>query len=252
MIIDRPASRDIPTLRQLWKQAFGDTDAFLDGFFSTGFSFDRCRCLHMDGQLAAALYWFDCSWQGKKVAYIYAVATDAAFQGQGLCRALMEDTHRQLRVRGYAGAALVPGNRELFALYEKFGYRSFCPMRTLLVWAQGKPVTPETISADSYALRRRSRIEKNAIVQDREAFRFLATFGKFYKASGSIFVVSKDQDDLYFQEYLGDPSLLGRIINAFGVQRALVRLPGGEDDSAMYLPLNDDSTLPAYLGIPLN
>ena len=113
MIIDKPTSKEIPALRQLWKQAFGDTDAFLDSFFAHGFAFDRCRCVRIDGVLVAALYWFDCRWQGKKVAYLYAVATDMAFRGKRLCRMLMEDTHSHLQEAGYAGAALVPGSREL-------------------------------------------------------------------------------------------------------------------------------------------
>ena len=89
MTIDQPS--DTQALRRLWKQAFGDSDAFLDSFFSVGYSCDRCRQLSLDSQLAAALYWFDCSFSGKPVAYVYAVATDAAFQGQGLCRALMAE-----------------------------------------------------------------------------------------------------------------------------------------------------------------
>ena len=30
MTIDSPSANQIPGLRQLWQQAFGDTDAFLD------------------------------------------------------------------------------------------------------------------------------------------------------------------------------------------------------------------------------
>ena len=70
----------------LWQQAFGDSRVFIDGFFRTGYSPDRCRFLERDGRLAAILYWFDCQWAGKKVAYIYSVATDKDFRGQGLCR----------------------------------------------------------------------------------------------------------------------------------------------------------------------
>ena len=100
MIINQPQSSHIPALRQLWKQAFGDPDAFLDGFFETGFSPDRCRCIMLDQQILAALYWFDCTWNGKKIAYLYAVATDLQYRGNGLCRALMENTHLHLKFLG--------------------------------------------------------------------------------------------------------------------------------------------------------
>ena len=101
MTIKQPAVDHIPALRLLWKEAFGDSDAFLDGFFRTGFDAARCRCTE---DVAAALYWFDCTWKGKKLAYVYAVATAEASRCRGLCRMLMEDTHRHLETLGYAGA----------------------------------------------------------------------------------------------------------------------------------------------------
>ena len=65
MIINAPDSAQIPALRRLWQQAFGDSEQFLDIFFETAYSPDRCRCVIVDDQLAAALYWFDCGYQGE-------------------------------------------------------------------------------------------------------------------------------------------------------------------------------------------
>ena len=56
MIIKQPAKEQIPQLRKLWQEAFGDTDAFLDIFFSAAFDAERCRCVMTQGQVAAALY----------------------------------------------------------------------------------------------------------------------------------------------------------------------------------------------------
>ena len=71
MKIDHPAFEQVPGLRQLWQEAFGDSDAFLDGFFDTGFSPRRCLCV-TDGEPVAAVYWFDCRFAGEKLAYLYA------------------------------------------------------------------------------------------------------------------------------------------------------------------------------------
>ena len=38
MIIKAPQVSNIPALRALWKDAFGDTDTVLDAFFQTAFS----------------------------------------------------------------------------------------------------------------------------------------------------------------------------------------------------------------------
>ena len=40
MIIDAPQKEHLNGLRNLWKEAFGDTEAFLDGFFENVFSAD--------------------------------------------------------------------------------------------------------------------------------------------------------------------------------------------------------------------
>ena len=92
MNIDKPNPTQIPALRNLWKEAFGDTDAFLDTFFSTAFSEERCRLVTIEVDVAAALYWFDCLYMDQSAAYSYAVATATAYRGQGICHKLMADT----------------------------------------------------------------------------------------------------------------------------------------------------------------
>ena len=96
MRIDQPALAHIPALRQLWQEAFGDSNAFLDGFFDTAFSPDRCLCV-FEEDLAAAVYWFDCRFAGRKIAYLYALATKKSHRGRGIARALAEETVYQLQ-----------------------------------------------------------------------------------------------------------------------------------------------------------
>ena len=122
MNIDYPNQSQTDELRALWQEAFGDDDAFLEHFFTYGFAPDRCRCVTVDGKLAAALYWFDCSFQGKPLAYLYGVATFKAHRGKGFCKALAENTHNHLKYLGYAGEILVPAGEKLFQMYEKMGY----------------------------------------------------------------------------------------------------------------------------------
>ena len=94
MIADYPALHQIPQLRILWKEAFGDSDVFLDAFFEYGFSPRRCRCMTEAGEVVTALHWFEASYDGQRFAYLYAVATAAACRGRGLFSALLADTKR--------------------------------------------------------------------------------------------------------------------------------------------------------------
>lgn len=225
--------KDIPGLRKLWQQAFGDSDALLDKFFSVGFSTDRCNCIREGAEIVAALYWFDCTWKGKKVAYIYAVATKKAHRGKGLCRRLMEDTHRQLKALGYCGAALVPAEKSLFEMYEKFGYRPFCTVETKTQAVSALP--PATaISPAEYGALRVAFVGDNALLQDRAALDFLAGYGSFYKGENLLFCGYREGENFHLEE-------------AFGL-----RAPPARKLQAMYLPLDGSEALPDYFAIPLN
>ena len=110
----------------LWQEAFGDPPEFTELFFKLGFSQKRHIHVEKDGQLAGALYWFDCLWQGKKLAYIYGVAVSEPFRGQGLSHQLMEKAHNHLRETGYHGAVLVPAEESLFSISASTCVRPRC------------------------------------------------------------------------------------------------------------------------------
>lgn len=122
--IGNPTETQWDELCVLWKEAFGDSDSFLQIFHATAFHPERCCCLITEGRIAAALYWFDCSFQEKPVAYLYAIATAKAYQNQGLCHQLMQYVHQQLSERGYAAALLVPASPALRTFYKKMGYHT--------------------------------------------------------------------------------------------------------------------------------
>lgn len=250
MIIKNPTKKDIPALRSLWKEAFEDTDAFLDKFFSVGFCADRCRLLTVKGQLAAALYWFDCSWNDKKVAYLYAVATKKEFQGQGLCRALMENTHKHLQALGYAGAALVPGNAGLFSLYRKLGYQSFCPMTVHTEKPEKEKAALSSISWKDYEMLRKPYLPENALLQEGKTMEFLSTFARFYRGENCLLCGYEESGVFSVCEYFGSPERLPQIAATFG-KTVTARLPG-DKMSAMYLNFESTTHMPSYLGIRLN
>ena len=242
---------NIDRLCRLWKQAFGDTDEFLEDFFCVAFSEDRCATLEKDGNLAAMLYWCDCAWENKKIAYIYAVATDEAYRNQGLCRSLMQKTHHRLQSLGYAGAVLVPGSRGLFKLYEKLGYEPFCSMLTVTLDAGEETVDLATLSHDEYSKRRLPLLPHGSVVQDDLTFDFLATFCNFYTAADCLFCGGMEEDIFYFQEFLGDPERVPAILHALGAKKGVLRIPG-DTPFAMYRPLNGGEDFPAHFDIPMN
>lgn len=113
-------------LRSLWIEAFGDSEKYVDRFFSL---MDVGKCLHTlsnEGRVLSALYAipYMLLHDGKEfpVVYIYAVATLKEFQGCGYMSILMQRVHDELRRNGVAAALLIPAETWLWGYYERLGY----------------------------------------------------------------------------------------------------------------------------------
>ena len=248
MFVNYPQPQDIPALRQLWQEAFGDDDAFLDKFFSTGYHENRCRVIMRENRAAAALYWFDCQWEGKKLAYLYAVATAKVMQGQGLCRFLMEDTHQLVAEQGYAGTVLVPGSGELFQMYEKMGYRTATTIQEFSCEAGSEAFPVVKISPAEYARLRKACLPEGGITQERAGLAFLGTYSQFYAGNGCLLCAIKDEQKLTVPEFLGDTSHIPGILRYLDCQNGTFRTPGPGKPFAMYRSLTGDTSAPNYLG----
>ena len=249
MFAKHPQPHEIPALRLLWQEAFGDSDAFLDKFFSVGYSQNRCRVVMREAQAAAALYWFDCQWEGKKPAYLYAVATAKVSQGQGLCRFLMEDTHRLLAQQGYAGAVLVPGSEGLFQMYEKMGYRTVSTIREFSREAGAEAFPLERISGAEYARCRKAMLPAGGIVQEGAGLAFLETYAALYAGNGCLLCAIKDGQHLFVPEFLGDDAHIPGILRFLNCKEGTFRTPGQGKAFAMYRSFTEDTSAPSYLGL---
>lgn len=249
MNINKPLLSQIPELRTLWKEAFGDTDEFLDIFFKKAFHPDRCRCITVDKHVVAVLYWFDCIYEDKPIAYIYAVATAKSHRGQGLCQKLMADTHLHLAKHGYEGAILVPGNKELFDFYKKIGYQTSCYLRKFQCDAASEDLPLYSIDKEEYARLRKFLLPPGSVIQEHKNLDFLETQAKFYMGHGFILTAYGEKDVLHGIELLGDISAAPAIIHTLGYKKGFFRTVGNQIPFAMYYPLEGSTLLPpSYFG----
>lgn len=247
MIIKAPQAADISALRGLWKDTFCDTDAFLDAFFSTAFSSERALCAVIDGTMAGMLYWFDCSCEENKIAYLYAVATHKDYRGRGVCSALMEKAHQCLKEQGYVGVLLVPADAHLFDFYARMGYRTSVYHRILCCAAGNEGIALRSISATEYAALRRQFLPPQSVLQERENLAFLQTVVQFWEADGCLLATRSEGDTLLAPELLGDVKQAPRIVRALGFAKGEFRTFGGDTPFAMYRSVAEPLTLaPAY------
>lgn len=247
MNIKKPALDQTGALRSLWKEAFGDEEAYLDAFFSTAFAPERCRCVVMNGETAAALYWLDCACRGEKIAYIYAVATAEAFRGRGLCRALMADTHEHLRGLGYQGTVLVPDGEALARMYGAMGYEFFGGIREFSSAPGPKAADIRRVDTAEYARLRRAYLPEGGVIQEGENLALLETQAEFFAGADLLLAARREADRLIGMELLGGASDAPGILKALGLSRGTFRIPG-QGRFAMYRPLRD-GTPPEYFGL---
>lgn len=248
MTIDRPLDHQMNNLRTLWKEAFGDTDEFLDTFFSTAFSADRCRCVTSNHSVVAVLYWFDCFYEDQKLAYVYAVATACSHRGQGFSHKLMENTHAHLKSLGYDGVLLVPGSESLFHFYESMGYQTCTHIQEFSCEAKKEDTRIQEINHLEYAQLRPQYLPSGSVIQEQENLDFLNAQARFYAGDDFLLAASLRGNRLFGIELLGDTSVAPQILNTLGYKKGTFRSPGCERPFAMYYPLKKADAFPSYFG----
>ena len=244
MKIEHPAMHHLPLLKQLWMDAFEDTDAFVDRFFQVAFAPERCLCVLENDTPVAVAYWFDVCFSGKKAAYVYAVTTAPDHRGRGICHRLLTQVQAQLAQQDYAGIILVPGDPSLREMYENMGYTDFGGIQEFSCAASGTPMEITPISAEDYAALRAMLLPENGVVQEGANLDFLKQFYRFYRTDAHVFAAASTGCELFGAELLGDPTAAPGILAAFGVPSGVFRIPG-QTPFAMYRSL-DGQEAPSY------
>ena len=246
MIISEPKPQHMASLRDLWKAAFGDTDDFLDMFYTTAYVPQRCRCILDGDKVAAVLYWFDCAFEGQHLAYIYAVATDPEYRNQGLCRRLMADTHAHLEGLGYAGAMLLPQDPGLRKMYGTMGYEPCTEIREFQCDAAGESIPLRELTPKSYASRRKVLLPAGSVIQEQENLTYLGGYTKFLEGPDFITVVFQDGQQVIAYELLGNVTKAPQILRTLGASTGTFRCPGTGKDFTMFTSFDSDGKKPRY------
>ena len=250
MIIEHPGKKDIPKLRALWQEAFSDTDAFLDLFFTQIFAPERALAVKEGETLLAALYWFDCLCGKDPYAYIYAVATKKEYRGKGHCRALMTKLHEEMENCGKC-TVLVPADKELRKFYARLGYKDFGGMDEISIEAAGCPVAAERLSVDAYMEKRRQLLPDGGILQEGETKLLLADMLRFYGGEGWLLAGGCFENEWVFPEFLGDKNLLPGILKVLEIPCGRISV-AGTTPFGMFRAGERDISAPSYFAFALD
>jgi len=116
--------------KELWQQAFGDDDEFVDAFLMRYYGRSRMLSVEREGRLAAMLHILPFRCGQSCASYIYGVATHPDFRGRGLASQLMRKAVQLCDERGDAIVFLIPtpGRTWLRDFYARFGFSGAVPV----------------------------------------------------------------------------------------------------------------------------
>ncbi len=242
-----PDIKDLSRLISLWKEAFSDDSGYFDCFSALCFSPDHALVLKEKGGILSALYILDCEFKGKKLGYIYAVATYKAYRGQGLATRLLEFSDEYMKAHGYSAALLRPASDRLFGFYEKLGYDIILKKDRFEAAADGFSDIAK-ISAAEYARRRTEFLPLGAVLQPTVQLSLFESYANLYMGDGFLLAAEERNGTLYAAEFLGNREVAPAITAALGFEKGIFNTVGGSVPFAL-LKNFDLEELPDYFGI---
>ena len=113
-------------LIDLWKESFGDSDEFIELFFSRVYREENTLTIQQNNRVIAALQIvpYQMTFCGTIITagYICGVCTAPAERGKGLMKLLMQEAIDEMQQRKYTFSTLIPASEWLFDYYHNFGY----------------------------------------------------------------------------------------------------------------------------------
>lgn len=110
--------------RQLWKDCFGDSELYMDYYFSEKWKNNIVLTKEESDEVVSMIHLnpYTLCWMGKslKSYYIVGVATKKEYRGRGNMRELLEKSFSFLKENDIKFTYLMPANRKI---YEPFGFQ---------------------------------------------------------------------------------------------------------------------------------
>ncbi len=106
---------------KLWSEAFGDTENVIISFLEN-ICKDNTVVYIKDERVVGMASILPVFCNNRKGRYVYAVATDKEYQGQGICKEIMSFIDDFAQKTGESFLILVPASKSLFDFYKKMGY----------------------------------------------------------------------------------------------------------------------------------
>lgn len=250
---------DRPRLVALWREAFGDDEAYIRAFHDQFLLHDGCLVAEAEGQVVSAMYILDGpllfppSDMAMSSAYLYALATDPAWRGRGIGTAVYRACVTAALQRQDA-ACVLPADTSQVHFYRMAG--GVVPVSYIreghIPAEELSPRPPERvaepISLGEYYLRRKSLLRGTPYAVMPGTFmrmeaRIMELYGGgFYSVDGDILAAEMDGDVCRVKELLAPGGDWKEVLEA-----AAVHLPAREYEVRTPLVLEGPGEIRPYM-----
>lgn len=157
---------EIERQKEIWKLCFGDSDEYIDFFYTNLYKADAAMVLLQDEEISAMLTMIPIKIvapdnQSLSSTMLYAIATHPEYRHRGFATQLIAFTHRYLEAEKSKFSVLVPADKQLFEFYRKLGYTEAFYIRELQITLEnfsglikGVACTFASITPEEYNRRR--------------------------------------------------------------------------------------------------
>jgi len=268
--IRHPSRGDKKALALLWKEIFGDDDAFVRLFFKRIYKPANTLIIKDQDSIISALYILPYRVQidvrSFPSAYICGVCTRPSERGKGYMKMLMQAAMDEMRNKGYVLATLIPASERLRDFYRRFGFT--LPLNySVEVYKKSKispssffllPSTFNALSSDDrfiskafayFDLKQRQR--DCTILHKASDFENIIC--DLANDGGGVWTVKDDEDniqaiafakpvsktqceitELFSDTFLYEDTLIQHIMKVLKVKEAIVRYPSKSAESKVY------------------
>lgn len=262
-VIDRAKSEDISCLKKMWKEIFGDTDEYIELYFSYKFKEDNTFVVRAQGEIVSTLYveYNDVFFEGNMVkgAYFCGIATLKEHRGMGLAKKLIN--YAKENIEKVDIIYLIPANESLFDFYKETGFKVFTYLKKEEILRDDSVALGEFSEEYDYELIN-SFYENSGnrlyIKRDKRFFDAIYSCYKNIFTFGDGYVIFYIEDEiLHLVEYSFSEKRAGEvlkgILNLKGLNKGILYKKYGDNPfSVCITELDTDNTENKYLNLMLN
>jgi len=159
---------DLQSLQDLWVSVFGDNEELVRNILIILPSIGTCFvCSYQNKVISMSFVFRGLKYNGKELAYIYAVATSPNFRKMGLAEKVVNECINYANKNGIHCISIAPASEHLFEWYERIigtKYKILCSKTEIPFSNSFEYINIESINTSAYLDKRNLFLAKNDTV----------------------------------------------------------------------------------------